>query len=115
MLILSPLKSIRANGVWGFALGVLFFRGLHWEFVVFGGWCCFWVFIGFVVRCLTGCLLLGCRLGSFVCSRRSALLCVLRGALRFLIYITLLIKKKKKDPKFNTFWVRTIPWSHTSW
>jgi hypothetical protein len=66
MLILSPLKSIRANGVLGFALGVLFFRGLHWEFVVFGGWCCFWVFIGFVVRCLTWMSFVGLLVG-FLC------------------------------------------------
>jgi hypothetical protein len=77
-----PLKSIRANGVLGFALGVLFFRGLHWEFVVFGG-CCFLVFIGFVVRCLTWCILLGCWLGSFVCSRRSVLFVYLEALCAF--------------------------------
>jgi hypothetical protein len=82
LLILSPLKSIRANGVLGFALGVLYLRGLHWEFVVFGG-CCFLVFIGFVVRCLTWCILLGCRLGSFVCSRRSALFVYLEALCAF--------------------------------
>jgi hypothetical protein len=48
MLILSPLKSIRANGVLGFALGVLFFfKGLAL------GLCCIWwvLFFGFYWFC----------------------------------------------------------------
>jgi hypothetical protein len=117
LLILSPLKSIRANGVLGFALGVLFFRGLHWEFVVFGG-CCFFGFYWFCCKvsylvyfvglsigflCMLEALRAFCVLRlvyfvglsiGFLCMLEAlCAFCVLRGALRFLIYITLLIKK----------------------
>jgi hypothetical protein len=70
------------------------FFGSKNVFVLFAG-AVYRVFVGYVLGCLSRCFLLGCRLGS-LCILRGALClsCVLRGALRFLIYTTLLIKKK---------------------
>jgi hypothetical protein len=55
MLLHSPLKSIRVVGVLGAVLGV---------FVLIAGAVFFRVFVGSVLRCLSRCILLGCRLGS---------------------------------------------------
>jgi hypothetical protein len=87
-MTLHSLKFIRVVGVLGFVLGVFLF--LLW--VLFAR-----VFVGSIFRCLTRCLLLGCRLGSLGILRgTSRFYCVLTSALLFLIYITLLVKKKKK-------------------
>jgi hypothetical protein len=62
------------------------FFGSKNVFVLFAG-AVYRVFVGYVLGCLSRCFWLGCQLGS---------LYILRGVLRFLIYTTLLIKKKKK-------------------
>jgi hypothetical protein len=60
---------------------------------IFVGWC----LLGFKVRVFARVLFGVCSWDSFVCFEApSRFFCVLRGALRFLIYTTFLMYQKKK-------------------